>query len=80
VEDDGVVVGHRLEAVAGQIERDAAQAELTGLELRFETSERTVGPLPVDTTRMCELLGPTRVPWREGIRRMVEARAPELLR
>jgi nucleoside-diphosphate-sugar epimerase len=55
-------------------------AELTGLELRFETSERTVGPLPVDTTRMCELLGPTRVPWREGIRRMVEARAPELLR
>jgi nucleoside-diphosphate-sugar epimerase len=52
---------------------------LTGLEPRFETSERTVGPLPVDLTRMHELLGPTKVPWREGIRRMIEARAPELL-
>jgi hypothetical protein len=53
--------------------------ELTGLEAKFETSERTVGPLPVDLTRMHQLLGPTRVPWREGIRRMIEARAPELL-
>jgi nucleoside-diphosphate-sugar epimerase len=58
----------------------AWMGELTGLEAKFETSERTVGPLPVDLTRMHQLLGPTRVPWREGIRRMIEARAPELLR
>jgi UDP-glucuronate 4-epimerase len=54
-------------------------SELTGLESRFETTERTVGALPLDLTRMHELLGRTRVPWREGIRRMIEARAPELL-
>jgi len=58
----------------------AHMGELTGLEPRFETTERTVGPLPLDLTRMHELLGPTRVPWRQGIRRMIEARAPELLR
>jgi nucleoside-diphosphate-sugar epimerase len=57
----------------------AHMSELTGLESRFETTERTVGPLPLDLTRMHELLGRTRVPWREGIRRMIEARAPELL-
>jgi len=28
---------------------------------------------------MHELIGPARVPWRDGIRRMVQARAPELL-
>jgi nucleoside-diphosphate-sugar epimerase len=54
-------------------------SELTGLECRFETTERIVGALPLDLTRMHELLGRTRVPWREGIRRMIEARAPELL-
>ena len=54
-------------------------SELTGLEARFETTERTVGALPLDLTRMHELLGRTRVPWRDGIRRMIEARAPELL-
>jgi nucleoside-diphosphate-sugar epimerase len=57
----------------------AYMSELTGLEARFETTERTVGALPLDLTRMHELLGRTRVPWREGIRRMIEARAPELL-
>jgi len=29
---------------------------------------------------MHALLGPTRVAWRDGLRRMLEARAPELLR
>jgi hypothetical protein len=54
-------------------------SELTGLELRFETTERIVGALPLDLTRMHDLVGRTRVPWRDGIRRMIEARAPELL-
>jgi nucleoside-diphosphate-sugar epimerase len=57
----------------------AYMSELTGLESRFETTQQTVGPLPLDLTRMHELLGRTRVPLREGIRRMIEARAPELL-
>ena len=54
--------------------------ELTGLDPRLETSPKALGPLPVDLTRMHEQLGPTRVAWRDGMRRMVEARNPELLR
>jgi nucleoside-diphosphate-sugar epimerase len=55
-------------------------AELTGLEAKFETREDTLGPLPVDVTKMNETVGRTRVDWRDGIRRMVTARNPELLR
>ena len=55
-------------------------AELTGLEPRFETREDTLGPLPVDTTKMDTLVGSTTVGWRDGVRRMVEARNPELLK
>jgi nucleoside-diphosphate-sugar epimerase len=54
--------------------------ELTGLAPRWQETERTIASLPIDLTRMHALLGPTRVTWRDGIRRMVEARAPELLR
>ena len=53
---------------------------LTGLEPVFEETQRTVAALPVDLTRMHEIAGPTKVGWREGMRRMVEARAPEMLR
>jgi len=54
--------------------------ELTGLEARFEVSDRALGSLAMDLTRMQALLGRTRVHWRDGIRRLVEARNPELLR
>lgn len=55
-------------------------AELTGLEARFRATPDALGSLPLDLTRMHALIGPTRVPWRDGVRRMVAARAPELLR
>jgi hypothetical protein len=55
-------------------------SELTGLEPRFETTDRTIGSVVADTTRMHELIGATEVGWRDGIRRMVESRRPELLR
>ena len=32
----------------------------------------------VDTTRLHELVGPARVAWREGLRRMAETRHPRL--
>ena len=54
-------------------------AELTGLELQLDYRTDTLGSLPLDLTRMHELVGPTHVPWREGLRRMLEARAPDLL-
>ena len=54
--------------------------DLTGLEPRWHETPDTIASLPVDLTRMHALLGPTRVAWRDGLRRMLEARAPELLR
>lgn len=54
--------------------------ELTGLEPRFKPTRDALGSLQLDLTRMHELVGPAEVPWRDGIRRMVAARFPELLR
>ncbi len=53
--------------------------ELTGLVPRFEETEHTVAPLPLDLTRLHEQVGPARRGWRDGLRSMLEARAPELL-
>jgi UDP-glucuronate 4-epimerase len=52
---------------------------LTGLTPKFQRAANTVPSLPLDLRRMHELVGDTKVTWREGIRRMVEAHAPELL-
>jgi UDP-glucuronate 4-epimerase len=54
--------------------------ELTGREVRFAETTETLRSLPLDLTRMHEHLGRTTVHWRDGIRRMVEARNPELLK
>jgi UDP-glucuronate 4-epimerase len=54
--------------------------ELTGLEPVFNKTETAFGSLAIDTTRMHELIGPTRVDWRDGIRRQLEALAPDALR
>jgi UDP-glucuronate 4-epimerase len=54
--------------------------ELTGLVVKLKYTDRALGSLPLDLTRMHEHLGRTTVPWRDGIRRMAEARNPELLR
>jgi nucleoside-diphosphate-sugar epimerase len=54
--------------------------ELTGLEAKFRLTEQTLAPLPLDVSRLEAKLGPSRVHWKDGIRRMVEARNLELLR
>jgi hypothetical protein len=54
-------------------------AELTGLTARFTPTDQTIETVRMDTTRMHELVGGTTVPWRDGMRRMVRARHPELL-
>lgn len=53
--------------------------ELTGLEAKLAPTEQTISSVVVDTTRMNELVGPTRVHWKDGFKRMVQARRPELL-
>jgi len=52
---------------------------LTGLEPKLQRTENTLRSLPLDLTRMHQLVGETKVHWRDGIRRMLEARAPDLL-
>jgi len=54
--------------------------ELTGLEPRFVESEKALGSNVLDLARMHQLIGPATTSWRDGLRRMVEARNPELLR
>lgn len=55
-------------------------SELTGLEARLRPTTEALGSIELDLTRMHELVGPARTPWRDGIRRMVANRLPELLR
>ena len=52
-------------------------AELTGAEARFEPTEATIDSVEIDTSRMHELIGPTSVPWREGMMRMARALHPD---
>jgi nucleoside-diphosphate-sugar epimerase len=53
--------------------------ELTGLVPRYRDNAEAFGSLAIDTTRMHELIGPTRIDWRDGVRRMVATLAPDLL-
>jgi nucleoside-diphosphate-sugar epimerase len=54
--------------------------ELTGLDGATVQTDQTLESVTIDTTRMHELVGTTSVDWRDGFRRMVEARHPELLK
>ncbi len=54
-------------------------SELTGLEHNIVSDNNMLQSVGIDTTKMHELLGKTTVKWKDGFRRMVEARHPELL-
>jgi UDP-glucuronate 4-epimerase len=51
---------------------------LVGREPRFAVTDRTITSVAVDVSRMHALVGETKVPWRDGMRRMVRARHPEI--
>ncbi len=57
----------------------AYMGELVGVQPKFEYTTAAHTPLWPDVTYMHEILGRTRVHWRDGLRRMIEARHPELL-
>ena len=63
----------------GLVEWCTELGRLVGREPRFAETDASIGGVTVDLTRMHELVGPTTVPWREGLRRMVAAWHPELL-
>ena len=48
--------------------------DLVGKQATFVDTDRTIGGVTIDTTKMLELVGPTQVDWRDGLRRMVAAR------
>jgi UDP-glucuronate 4-epimerase len=52
--------------------------KLIGVEPIFEYTPDAHTPLWPDVTLMHEVLGRTKVPWREGFRRMIQARHPEI--
>lgn len=56
----------------------AYMGELTGLEPKFRYTDQTIGSITMDLTRMHQFVGRTTVPWRDGIRRMIQARHPDL--
>jgi nucleoside-diphosphate-sugar epimerase len=58
----------------------AYMGELVGVKPIFEYSPQAHTPLWPDVTHMHAVLGRTKVHWRDGLRRMIEARHPELLR
>jgi UDP-glucuronate 4-epimerase len=51
---------------------------ITGLEVKFFATDLTLPSITFDLTRMHRLLGETKVPWKDGMRRMIRARHPEL--
>jgi len=48
--------------------------ELVGKDVTFVETDSTIGGVTIDITKMLELVGPTEVDWRDGLRRMVAAR------
>jgi nucleoside-diphosphate-sugar epimerase len=55
-------------------------AELTGTPVRFAPTVDTIDSVQIDLERMHRLVGSTTVDWQDGMRRMVAARHPELLK
>lgn len=55
----------------------ALLAEQVGREARFAVQPFAIPSACIDPARMHEIAGPTRVAWRDGMRRMVAASAPK---
>lgn len=55
-------------------------SELTGFEPVFNENPKAFGSLCIDTTLMHELVGPTSVDWKTGVRRLVQSLVPELIK
>jgi len=54
--------------------------ELTGLAPKLVRTQSTLESVTTDNTKMNKLVGQSTVGWRDGFRRMVEVRHPDLLR
>ena len=58
----------------------AMLGDLTGLEPTFEETPKTIGSVPIDRTRLLDVAPAPTVPLEDGLRRLVAARHPDLVR
>jgi len=54
-------------------------AELCGLEAKIAPTDQTLESVVSDSSKLQSLVGPAKVGWQEGLRRMIEARHPDWL-
>lgn len=54
--------------------------ELTGFTPQFNYTTETLESMITDNAELQKLVGPLQVHWKDGVRRLIEARAPELLK
>jgi nucleoside-diphosphate-sugar epimerase len=55
-------------------------SEITGVPVKFVRGETTRATLVSDNTKRRKLVGPSRVEWREGVREVIRAHLPELIK
>ena len=67
------------EEVVSVQEWTAYLTELTGVEIPLVESPSAIPSVTVDLTKQHELVGKAETSWREGMRRMLSVRHPELL-
>ena len=53
--------------------------EICGLEPKFKVTDQTLESVASDNSKQRSLVGPTEIGWKDGMRRMVEARHPDWL-
>ena len=54
-------------------------SKLTGVPVSFAPTTETIDSVDIDLTKMHKVVGKTTVSWKDGMKRMVQARHPELL-
>jgi len=54
-------------------------AELCGLEPKFSPTDQTLESVVSSNAKMVSMVGETKVDWKDGMRRMIEARHPDWL-
>ena len=57
----------------------AYMGELTGTQPQFLYTEQTLGSVAVSNAELQKIAGPTKVYWKDGLRRMIESKNPEWL-
>jgi nucleoside-diphosphate-sugar epimerase len=74
----GTIVNWGGSEVVSTEEWCAYMGDLTGVAPQLQYTDKMDGPLVLDLTRMHALVGPTKVHWRDGVRRMLQARYPNV--